>query len=298
MALIAVATVRTTQVASADLSDTPCPPGSPGSGGLTWCVKVSPTATRTPIVATAGDSTSRALDPGMRLVAGRRTWRYLQVGQSGCSLLPLILPNHPDATNIAQEKQCVAHVPHLLAGVQRTYRPTVWILSDRFLLNPLVDDTGLVLRPGDPRRAAIIERTLRSTLGSLVSKGGQVVIVGTPPPGSPAECRPVSAEAKCTDPSDSLANKPTAELNGIYRRAAAAFPGKVAYVSISDILCPAGGHCPATIGGTLARFDQVHFTATFSRLLVPKLIARAERGGISFAATRTVSAQLAKPTAR
>jgi len=71
-------------------------------------------------------------------------------------------------------------------------------------------------------------------------------------------------------------------LDRLYRQAIAASPGKIAYVSVDDLLCPDGGRCPAVIHGVVARYDGVHYTRTFSRIIVPLIVARAERAGISF----------------
>lgn len=54
------------------------------------------------------------------------------------------------------------------------------------------------------------------------------------------------------------------------------------YLSIDDVLCPDGGHCPAVVDGQLARYDAVHYTAGFSTKIVPMIISRAERAGVSF----------------
>ena len=48
------------------------------------------------------------------------------------------------------------------------------------------------------------------------------------------------------------------------------------------MLCPHAGRCPAVVGGVLARYDAVHYSATFSRRLVPVVVDRARKAGIEF----------------
>ena len=69
----------------------------------------------------------------------------------------------------------------------------------------------------------------------------------------------------------------------MYRRVVAGFSRReVAYVPIDDLLCPRAGRCPAVVGGVLTRYDAIHYSATFSRRLVPVIVDRAEQAGIVF----------------
>jgi hypothetical protein len=69
-------------------------------------------------------------------------------------------------------------------------------------------------------------------------------------------------------------------LHDIEREATEGVPG-VTYVSVNDVLCPAG-QCPAVIDGVLGRFDGVHYTRTFSRTVVKLIVSRAKKAGVSF----------------
>ena len=124
---------------------------------------------------------------------------------------------------------------------------------------------------------------MRSTLARLIGYGGDAVVVGMPPQGQPVDCaitRPPPAD--CGRVVYTMADRSTANLSKLSRRAVAQFPGKAFYVPLDDVLCPARGVCPAVIDGLLARYDGIHETATFSRRIVPMIIARAEREGASF----------------
>jgi SGNH domain-containing protein len=186
-----------------------------------------------------------------------------------------------------QAEQCVRAAPGVLSAVLTTYHPTVWIVSDRVLLAPLLTDGGHVIAPLDPRRVPIIERLLRTTLNRLTASGAEVVLVGVPPPGAPPQCGSDVRGSVCgVSTYNNVADPAEIQLDRIYREVADAMKGHVFYVSITDVLCPLDGWCPAVVGGGLARYDQVHYTATFSRRIVPIIIRRAERAGVSFAPLR------------
>lgn len=198
--------------------------------------------------------------------------------------MPLLLLRTPDPAEIPSRRRCVTDIPAIQADVARTYHPDVWIVSDRYPVSPLATDDGRIVPAGDPRHNAAIRTALRATLTRLTAGGAQVVIVGPPPPGPPVECaidKPPSAS--CGDRRFSTADPTTANLNRLLRTGAAAFPGKVAYLSVADILCPGDGRCRPAVEGGLARYDGIHYTATFSRRIVPTIVARAQRAGISFA---------------
>jgi hypothetical protein len=78
-------------------------------------------------------------------------------------------------------------------------------------------------------------------------------------------------------------------MAALYEAAAARMPHVVS-VSVTDVLCDVSGHCPAKVGGVLARFDGVHYTSEFSRRIVPIIVDRARRAGVSFAPRLSSSA--------
>jgi hypothetical protein len=65
------------------------------------------------------------------------------------------------------------------------------------------------------------------------------------------------------------------------------------YVSVDDVLCERNGACPAEVRGMLARYDGVHFTSRFSRLIVPVIVRRATEAGVPF----TTAARAARRSA-
>jgi hypothetical protein len=272
----------------ADRSDSPCPPGSPmaRSTDFSWCSRTAPAGPDSAVVATVGDSTSRALDPGMRRLAKARGWRYIQAGAFSCTVLPLTIPRTGSASGIAYARNCRRYFPTVRAQVTAAYHPDIWIVSDAYPLLPVLQHGGTFLRQDDPGWATIVETAMRSSFQHLTAYGARVVIVAPLPTGEPVECstqRP--APRSCTSVKYTTADPWVRTLNDVYRRVSAHFPGKVADVSIADVLCPRG-RCPAVIDGRVARADTLHFTASFSRRIVPVIVARAERAGIAFTRSR------------
>ena len=66
-------------------------------------------------------------------------------------------------------------------------------------------------------------------------------------------------------------------------------------VSIDDVLCPDHGRCPPVVDGMLARYDGVHYTGAFSNAIVPMIVARAERAGVSFTRQTFAASRVPKP---
>jgi hypothetical protein len=270
--------------AVADTSDPgPCTVNGAVVGDrYTWCA-TSPNAKGSPVVAVIGDSTGRALFPGMQQVAADRGWRYVQAAEGGCSFAPLLLVSSEDRAGVADKASCLRDIPVLHEQVERAYRPDVWLVSDRFLGNPLATGHGRILEPGDPARRRIIVAGVRRKLAALTSDGARVVVLAVPPLGQPADCAARRARpATCASPQFTTADPGTKEINAIIRSAAAPLRGRVFVVGVQDLLCPDGRHCPAVVHGTLARYDGLHFTGAYSRRIVPVILARAERAGVGF----------------
>ena len=249
-------------------SDVPCPPGSPSVGDHRWCVRVDPTLKDPPVIVTVGDSTARALDPGLTDLALKQTWRFIDAAQDGCSVIPVVV------TNCEPETQ-------LLATIQRQQHPKLWILSDKYSLNPVRARDGSIVPASDPRHDAIVGEATAAVVRQLTGHGAKVILVPTPPEGAPPNCGTRVAGATCGGAVRSVRDPEHEQLARIYAGIAASMPGRVAAVPITDLLCTSNGQCPAVVGADLARVDGLHYTASFSRKLVPIIFARAERLGVT-----------------
>jgi peptidoglycan/LPS O-acetylase OafA/YrhL len=272
LALVVGLTIHVTSDRSANRSETPCPPGSPTVAGLRWCVQSDPVRAGAPVVATAGDSTSRSLSPGLISVAERRGWRYVQAGQNGCSILPLEFT--------AGDEGCANGVPRVLAAVKAQLAPDVWLVSDVFAMSALREPDGSVIETGDPRRTATVLAALRRTVLTLTSGGGEVVLIEIPPEGAPEQCGARTEGRLCGAASYSVRDGKHRAFATLLRRLAAAMPERATYVPVADVLCGRHGQCPYLVDGVPARYDGVHYTAEFSRKIARIIIARAERAGV------------------
>jgi hypothetical protein len=272
--LVLGATAKVTS-GKVDTSYNECPPGSPSIDTYRWCVRISPTISHPPVVVTAGDSTANMLDSGLVVQARKHLWRYVQAGESGCSILPM--------TGFEDDPACATvYATRVIRAVMASYHPSVWIVADAMNLTPIHEPSGEVIDPGDPRREPMIEEALRREMKLLTSQGAQVVLVSTPPKSAPAECGSTTTGTTCGDPSHRTQDPGHAQLDRIERKVASEMPGRVIRVSVTDILCYEHGRCPAKVDGMIARYDGVHYTGTFSRKIVPTIIARAKRAGARF----------------
>jgi peptidoglycan/LPS O-acetylase OafA/YrhL len=269
--------------AEADKHETSCPEDSPAVRGRSYCVRVAADSAGAPVIVTAGDSTSLALDPGLRLVAARRGWRYIQAGQGGCPLAPVELRAPWDTRFMSERRRlCPIDIPAMLAAVARRESPDVWIVVDRHGNLPIYDH-GRVLPTDHPRHATLFRAALRRALSILTADGAEVVILAAPPPALPSGCIDDPKAGPCKSSTWTAGDPVTRRLNSHYRAVAGDLPG-VTIVSITDVLCPGGGACPVLMNGRLPRWDGIHFTVTYSRRIVPTIIARAERAGVRFRA--------------
>jgi peptidoglycan/LPS O-acetylase OafA/YrhL len=284
-AVVVVSTVVDTGTAVGrgleDRSDTACPRGSPGVPGRSWCVRSAGNAPSSLVVATAGDSTARALDPGLVRVAADRGWRYIQAAQGGCSVAPVRMPQSLQPRAVARSRECGAAVREVLSQVLAREDPDVWVVADRWLLTDTLIADGRVLRAGDPRRDRIIRAALRTAFDRLTARGARVLVIGTPPTAQPAGCAQKRRKV-CDNVAHTVRDRATRRLARLYGQAIETSDAPVTYVEIDDFFCPRGGRCPAVLGGVLGRYDQVHLTRRFSRRLVPRIVARAERRGFAF----------------
>ena len=119
-------------------------------------------------------------------------------------------------------------------------------------------------------------------LRQLTADGARVLMVSTPPEGEPVDCELHRLSATTCDASGFSINDPaTVRLSRIDHRAVQGLP-RVTLVGIDNVVCPDDGHCPGVIDGTVVRYDSIHYTSGYSLKLVPVILRRAERLGLTF----------------
>jgi peptidoglycan/LPS O-acetylase OafA/YrhL len=258
-----------------------CPLGSPEPyPGFAWC-RYRAARPGEPTLALAGDSTAAALDYGMNRFTSRHGWGYVMAAEDGCSVLPLMFPFTETSPYQAKAARCVQGVRAVLASVQKTIHPNIWVIADRWMLEPLRLPDGTVLPFGNPRRTAIITSALTQTLRGLTADGSRVAFVITPPPAPPIQCalNPAPSD-NCNAVSYSEGDRQTAIARAIVQHVALTLRGRVYAVNIDDIVCERNGHCPVVVDGHLGRVDTVHWGYYTSLFLAPRIIAHAERLGL------------------
>ena len=170
----------------------------------------------------------------------------------------------------------------LLATIQRQQHPKLWILSDKYSLNPVRARDGSIVPASDPRHDAIVGEATAAVVRQLTGHGAKVILVPTPPEGAPPNCGARVAGATCGGAVRSVRDPQHEQLARIYAGIAASMPGRVAAVPITDLLCTSNGQCPAVVGADLARVEQdslhgVVRSGSWCRCI----FARAERLGVT-----------------
>jgi peptidoglycan/LPS O-acetylase OafA/YrhL len=284
LALAAVAGLAVAATASSDVkivkqladqSVRACPPGGPG-----WCVRAPRPHPGAVLIAVIGDSTSLALDPGMRAEAARRGFGYVQAGRNGCTFLPLAMQaDDPAMTGTA--KACAAGAMPLLNHLSSQMHPDVWLVSDR-LLRFWLHEGGRRYPIGSPQHDVAVARALRRTLVALTASGGKVALLETLPDGQEVDCGLQSRRRTCGAGSTSLADQNTEQVNVLLRAVAAELPKRVSFVPTGDLVCAGpDGQCVPLQNGVVIRYDGVHYTGRFSRQVVPLILNRLSAAGIA-----------------
>ena len=276
VALVVVAVLLATRLPSGlqrqldDRADTPCPGES--ATLLVACVQGGSNGAVTMVL---GDSTARALVPGLADQAGRDGTRLVQAAWQRCSATGLlVVPNGMSAPD-APARVCSAQARPAITAALARYRPAVVVVSEFWAHHQVLLVGGRRLAPGTPDHDRALRTAYLGLVDEAAAAGARVVFVDVAPPGRSlgpvvAAGRPAGAVAL------PFSGRYVAGFDDLLAAVAAARPGRAATVSITDLLCP-GGRCDAVQHGKVVRVDGVHVTAAFSRVLAPVLLARVER---------------------
>jgi len=224
-------------------------------------------------IALMGDSTGRALRPGLDVWAAKTGRSWVQAGWKQCTASGvMVLPNN-DGADLAATT-CHEQAPELIEQALDTYRPPVVLVAEYWPNNrPLLVD-GQKLQPGTPEHDAALRAGYLALVDRVAAHGGRVVFLELPPPGNQlgrevATGRPAGHSRPAV-----LGNGRYVDgYNAVLRSVAAIRPASARTVSATDLICPDGA-CTALKNGTLIRYDGVHYTPGFSRYLTPILLER------------------------
>ncbi|MGC9668268.1 acyltransferase family protein [Planosporangium sp. 12N6] len=226
-----------------------------------------------PVFAVIGDSTARALDPGMIDLALRTGWGYVLMGHNGCGLTSLVNTGG-DGKPKPWMQDCAQQTPLRIRETLDRYHPRVVITSSRWETIQHLGPDGTIIRALTGQWATDIHDSLSEMARTVVASGAKLAFLPVLPV-SPADTGCINHPTKpsCSPGSDAL----TDSTNQVYRHVADEVPN-TRLISMQDVVCPAN-RCRPTIDGVVLRFDGVHFgpegARWFTTRLEPRLRAAA-----------------------
>lgn len=258
----------------AQRSDSPCPTET--SDPLASCVKVDGGSRS---VVLFGDSTARALDPGLQPWARRHDARYVQAAWLRCTPTGLlVVPDGspgPDAPAQACHERARQQQLAVLDAERAAGRHPLVLVAEYWSHHQGLVVDGQRLDPGTAAHDAALGAAYRRLVREVAARGGRVAFVTLPPPGPSlgtvlAPDRPAGSAEPLA-----LGGEFVDGYNQVLRQVAAASHGRAVVVDVGDLVCP-GGQCPALQDGTVVRSDGVHWTVAYAQRLAPVVLARAD----------------------
>jgi peptidoglycan/LPS O-acetylase OafA/YrhL len=216
-----------------------------------------------PVVALVGDSIARSLDPAFQQLAIGHGWTYLLLAPNGCRLTELLTSYNGSAR--PRDRACVDLVPRLQKELLSRWKPNLIVAIDRWEISDAVGPDGNVLNGGTPEHVTLVQTAVEATARRLTAGGSKLVFIELPPL-LPAACMKPSppASTKCSrNVSDDGTHAP---YNAMFRNVASIIGNRVATISVTNVICPAG-ICVPEVDGRLIRFDGLHFTPPAARWL-------------------------------
>jgi peptidoglycan/LPS O-acetylase OafA/YrhL len=249
----------------AETSDSPCPGERPDL--LLACTKpeTSNSAVNPPEIALLGDSTGRALAPGLDEWARASGTTWIQAAWQRCTPLDLMVtPTNlpvPDPPAIT----CHAQAPALIRNMLATYRPRVVLIAEFWDSVQSLMVNGAKIPADTAAHDTALRLGYQKLVDEIAEHGGRTVFLELPPPGFAID-----------DPTTITVTgggRTVNRYNAILRSVAQSRPELATTVSLTDVICP-GGACQALSGNMVIRSDGVHYPPYFSRRLVPVLMQR------------------------
>ncbi|MFG1923444.1 acyltransferase family protein [Cryptosporangium sp. NPDC048952] len=242
-------------------------PARPGAKPRLLAAATSPVAIR---LATAGDSVAKSLAPGLREVADAQGWGYADSAVSSCSVAGLLMVE-ADGSPYRAGRRCPDVVPPMQRALVRNFDPTLILVHSRWENQTVRRADGVVVRPGTAEHVAYVRGQLATALGRLTAGRAHVVLI-EPIPAAESLCRRLgNSLAACRG---QLRDPQAERYNALRRSVAAAFPGRVTVISVSDLLCP-DEICTDDVHGRHPRPDGLHFSPTGANWFAPLLLHRA-----------------------
>jgi hypothetical protein len=161
-----------------------------------------------------------------------------------------------------------------------TYRPNLFIATERYFLVDFVDGAGQRVQSGSPAHLRATEEGMDKAISALTSRGAFLVFLETLPVGLPLRCAEAGSESRDECAMSASADIVTAEYDRLIERVAARHPSSMISIPVLDVVCP-NDRCPPEVDGVVLRYDGVHFTKPGARWLAPYLYDRLKAAGVT-----------------
>jgi peptidoglycan/LPS O-acetylase OafA/YrhL len=228
-----------------------------------------------PDLALLGDSTARALGPGLDDWARSAGKTWVEAAWKRCTATGLmVVPSNLSKPDLPATT-CYNQAPGLIRNMLSTYRPKTVLVAEFWSSGQPLLVNGVRILPGTREHDHALRTAYQALVDEVAEYGGRTVFVELPPPGASigdqyAAGRPAAASR----PTVSGAGLYVDSYNEVLQQVAQSRPELASTVSITDLLCT-GTACPAVKDGTLLRVDGLHYSLQFSHQLVPTLLRRA-----------------------
>ncbi|HET7477408.1 MAG TPA: acyltransferase family protein [Dermatophilaceae bacterium] len=286
--VVAIAAVGATRLPAryaaqlAEPSDEACPTGA---DGLTACVRVArPTQAWGPDGADTlvlfGDSTARAMDKGLRSFAAARGLRYVEAAWQRCTPTGLLVVPVGSAEPGAPEQACAEQARsaqlRVLDDERRHGRRPVVLLADFWVHHQPLRVAGEDVPAGTERHDELLRDSYTALVAEVEARGARTVLLTVPSPGPVLGAVVATGRPAGRSPTHPLGSANVDGYNDVLRQVADGSHGAAVLVDAADLVCPER-RCAALAGDTVVRYDGVHYTAAYARMLLPRLMGEAER---------------------
>ncbi len=277
VALSATATPGTMADQLAVISDRSCS-GEAAADTLITCVAPEPvntldSARPAPKLALLGDSTARALGPGLDDWARTTGSTWLQAAWKKCTATGLLALPPQGIEPDPGARSCHEQAPDQVRKALSRYRPDLVLVVESWTSNHPVLVDGANAAPGTAAHDTAVLAAFQRLVDEIAGFGGRAVFLELPPIGDTVGAQYAAGRPAGKHRPETFNRRLVDRFNAILRQVVASRPDQAELVSLTDVICP-GGPCPAVIGGTVVRRDGVHFTLPFSRQLGPVLLSR------------------------
>ena len=229
-------------------------------------------------IALLGDSTARALAPGLDDWARSTGKRWLEAAWKRCTAAGVtVLAGSEPAPDIPS-RACRDQGARLIRDALAADEPPVVLVAEFWGHHQRLLVDGQRLAPGTPAHDAALRAGYEQVVEQVAAYGGRVVFVELPPPGEQLGAQVAGGRpAGSARPPVGGNGRFVDGFNALLQAVAADYPGVASTVSVTDLICPQG-RCAALQGDLLVRRDGVHYSIGFARRLVPELLRRSGVG--------------------